>query len=344
MTTLEGEALRAASGRRSRVYDELYGIYRELHDAFGGVPRSAAPDLAIADEAAARASRSARRGASERPRACCVDELRDVVVPRQPASWPRRGLVLGTFGNVSAVDRSGRRLRDQAERRALRGADADAHGRRVARDRAKRSTARSVPRPTRRRTCELYRAFPSIGGIVHTHSEYATVFAQARHADPLHGDDARGLLPRRHPGDASDDGGRSRARLRDEHRAGDRRDVHRRRHCRRPRCRRCSSRTTGRSPGAPTPFKAIEHAEVLEYLARIEWRVRALTPERRRVPTRFLVDKHHAAKARARRAYYGQHEMTTERGSVGSRRHARRFRGVSLAVVARHDARRKASS
>jgi len=42
----------------------------------------------------------------------------------------------------------------------------------------------------------LYRAFPSIGGIVHTHSEYATAWAQARqpipcfgttHADYFHG-------------------------------------------------------------------------------------------------------------------------------------------------------------
>ncbi len=43
---------------------------------------------------------------------------------------------------------------------------------------------------------ELYRAFPSIGGIAHSHSEYATVFAQAcreipcfgtTHADAFHG-------------------------------------------------------------------------------------------------------------------------------------------------------------
>jgi L-ribulose-5-phosphate 4-epimerase len=42
----------------------------------------------------------------------------------------------------------------------------------------------------------LYRAFPSIGGVVHTHSEYATAWAQARreipcfgtsHADYFHG-------------------------------------------------------------------------------------------------------------------------------------------------------------
>src|SRR4051794_38681862 len=43
----------------------------------------------------------------------------------------------------------------------------------------------------------LYLAFPGIGGIVHTHSEYATAFAQAgerircmgtTHADYFHGD------------------------------------------------------------------------------------------------------------------------------------------------------------
>ena len=42
----------------------------------------------------------------------------------------------------------------------------------------------------------LYRAFPNIGGIVHTHSRHATIFAQARreipclgttHADHFHG-------------------------------------------------------------------------------------------------------------------------------------------------------------
>ena len=44
--------------------------------------------------------------------------------------------------------------------------------------------------------CQLYRSFPDIGGVVHTHSEYATAWAQARreipclgttHADYFHG-------------------------------------------------------------------------------------------------------------------------------------------------------------
>jgi L-ribulokinase len=43
MTTLKEKRFEPRTGAR-RVYDELYGIYRELHDAFGGVP-GARPDL-----------------------------------------------------------------------------------------------------------------------------------------------------------------------------------------------------------------------------------------------------------------------------------------------------------
>ena len=35
---------------------------------------------------------------------------------------------------------------------------------------------------------ELYKAFPNIGGVVHTHSTYATAFAQAGKAIPNIGD------------------------------------------------------------------------------------------------------------------------------------------------------------
>ena len=44
MTTLKAKRFEPRADAR-RVYDELYGIYRELHDAFGGVP-DAHPDLA----------------------------------------------------------------------------------------------------------------------------------------------------------------------------------------------------------------------------------------------------------------------------------------------------------
>lgn len=45
----------------------------------------------------------------------------------------------------------------------------------------------------------LYRAFPSAGGVVHTHSRWATVFAQAQRAIPplgtTHADDFYGEIP-----------------------------------------------------------------------------------------------------------------------------------------------------
>ena len=46
---------------------------------------------------------------------------------------------------------------------------------------------------------ELYRSFPAVGGIVHTHSTWATVWAQACRAIPAlgttHADDFRGPVP-----------------------------------------------------------------------------------------------------------------------------------------------------
>ncbi len=52
------------------------------------------------------------------------------------------------------------------------------------------------------------------------------------------------------------------------------------------------------------PFAAVEHARVLEYVARMEARVRLLAPDAAR-PEAFLVDRHFLRK-HGRGAYYGQ--------------------------------------
>jgi L-ribulose-5-phosphate 4-epimerase len=57
-------------------------------------------------------------------------------------------------------------------------------------------------------------------------------------------------------------------------------------------------------------LEAIEHAEVLEYLARVEWRARVLNPDAPR-PDDFLVDKHHSRK-HGPSAYYGQGKDSKE--------------------------------
>ena len=90
---------------------------------------------------------------------------------------PRRGLVTYTWGNVSAVDRaaglmvikpSGVEYEDLSPDKLV---VLDLDGRRV--------EGSLNPSSDTRTHLELYRAYPSIGGIVHTHSRWATSFAQA---------------------------------------------------------------------------------------------------------------------------------------------------------------------
>ena len=109
----------------------------------------------------------------------------------------RRGLVLFTFGNASGIDRASGRVvikpsgvpYDQ-----LTAADlvvSDLEGKIV------EGTLRpSSDLPTH---VSLYRGFPAIGGVVHTHSRYATAWAQARAEVPClgttHADYFRGPIP-----------------------------------------------------------------------------------------------------------------------------------------------------
>jgi L-ribulose-5-phosphate 4-epimerase len=106
----------------------------------------------------------------------------------------RRGLVLSTFGNASGI------ARDQGlivikpsgvpydEMKPEQLVVTDMQGQVV-----EGSLRPSSDLPTH---AALYRAFPSVAGIAHTHSEYATAWAQARksipcfgttHADYFHG-------------------------------------------------------------------------------------------------------------------------------------------------------------
>ncbi len=106
-----------------------------------------------------------------------------------------KGLVVGTFGNVSGIDReigviaikpSGVEYAELSpDSMVLLGVD----GRRL--------EGGMNPSSDTKTHVGLYRAFPEIGGVVHTHSRYATSWAEARrplpclgttHADYFHGD------------------------------------------------------------------------------------------------------------------------------------------------------------
>lgn len=212
------------------------------------------------------------------------------------------GLVMGTFGNVSAVDRkagvfmikpSGVPYAKLTPKQMV--AVSLVTGCAVS-----GSLRPSSDTPTH---LALYLAFPSIGGIVHSHSEFATVFAQARQPircmGTTHADYFRGDVPVTRP--------MTRAEVERDYEMNTGGVI-------------VEAFTGGRlSPDdvpavlvanhgpfswGVDPFKAIEHAEVLEYLARVEWRMRALSPHAPR-PDDFLIGRHHSRK-HGPAAYYGQ--------------------------------------
>ena len=227
-------------------------------------------------------------------------ELRESVY-RANMALVASGLVTGTFGNVSAVDRAAGLFvikPSGVPYGALSAGDMVPVS--LETGEVLEGTLRpSSDTPTH---LELYRAF-ECGGIAHTHSEVATAFAQARlpircmgttHADYFCSD-----IPVTRPmtrGEVSRDYERNTGVVIVERFAE-------------------LSLDAARTPGVlvanhgpfawgADPFKAVEHAEMLEFLARLEWRVRTLAPDVP-LPDDFLVDRHFSRK-HGPTAYYGQ--------------------------------------
>lgn len=123
-----------------------------------------------------------------------VDELRREVL-KANLDLVKHGLVVSTFGNASAISRGANRVVIKPsgvpydEMTPAHMVVTDLEGRVVEGD-----FRPSSDLPTH---LALYRAWPQIGGIAHTHSRHATAWAQARraipcfgttHADYFHGD------------------------------------------------------------------------------------------------------------------------------------------------------------
>ena len=98
---------------------------------------------------------------------------------------PMYGLVTFTWGNASAIDRETGLFvikPSGVEYEKLRPEDMvvmDLNMKKVEGD--------LNPSSDTATHCELYRAFPSVGGVVHTHSCWATSWAQAGRAIPCYG-------------------------------------------------------------------------------------------------------------------------------------------------------------
>lgn len=97
----------------------------------------------------------------------------------------RRGLVLYTFGNASGIDRAAGLVAIKPSGVPYEKMTADDM---VVTDLDGKIVGGSLkPSSDLATHLELYRAFPTIGGVVHTHSEFATAWAQAGREIPAYG-------------------------------------------------------------------------------------------------------------------------------------------------------------
>lgn len=211
----------------------------------------------------------------------------------------RRGLVLYTFGNVSGIDRNEGLVAIKPsgvpydELAATQIVVTDLEGAIV------EGTLR--PSSDLATHLELYKYFPNIGGVAHTHSEFATAWAQAEapipcfgttHADYFHGPVpvTSRLSPSEISGDYELETGRAI-------------------------CRTFTKLDPVAIPAVlvagHAPFcwgsnaaEAAHHAVILEYVAKVAYHTRVINAESRPIG-RELHDKHFLRK-HGRNAYYGQ--------------------------------------
>lgn len=227
-----------------------------------------------------------------------VKELKELAW-RANMEIPRRGLAIYTFGNVSALD---------AERGvfAIKPSGVP-YDRLTANDmvvvdlEGKIVEGELRPSSDTKTHAVLYRSFSGIGGITHTHSTYATGWAQARLPIPIYGTTHADHLTEDVPcteimseqgalGDYEAETGRQIVecfRDRDPH------DTP-------------MVLVAGHGPftwGA-TAEKAVYNAVVLEELAKMASITRTLAPDAKRLP-QHLVDKHFRRK-HGKDSYYGQ--------------------------------------
>lgn len=113
-----------------------------------------------------------------------LEELKQAVYEAN-MELPKRGLVTFTWGNVSGIDRSTGYMvikPSGVEYDSLKPEDmvvVDLEGKRI--------EGKYKPSSDTATHIELYKKYPELGGIVHTHSTWATSWAQAGREIPLYG-------------------------------------------------------------------------------------------------------------------------------------------------------------
>ena len=214
-----------------------------------------------------------------------------------------RGLAPHTFGNASGVDRSGSQplvviKPSGVEYVSMRPEDlviTDLDGKIV--------EGRLRPSSDLDTHTLLYREFPQIGGVVHTHSEFATSWAQAGRPIPCfgttHADYFHGPVPVTEPLTAEEVSSgyvRSTGEVIVRRFRSDNLDP----------VAVPGVLVAGHAPFAwgKDPADAVEHADVLEYIARLAFRTVTLNAATGPIP--LHVSEHHYQRKHGPKATYGQ--------------------------------------
>ncbi len=221
-------------------------------------------------------------------------------VLRANVELARRGLAQFTFGNASALDREqGVVIIKPSGVPYERLSVADLVSVSLENGRVIEGTLR--PSSDLATHLALYRAFPSVGGVVHTHSHYATVWAQARRDIPClgttHADHFHGPVPVTDVMTDDEIGG--------AYEANTGAVIVRRFEALDPE-RVPAVLVAGHAPfcWGPTVDAAVEIASVLEEIARMAWHTMTVNPDATPI-SQTLLDRHFLRK-HGSSAYYGQ--------------------------------------
>ncbi len=212
---------------------------------------------------------------------------------------PKRGLVTYTWGNVSGIDREKGLVvikPSGVDYETMKPEDmvvVDLEGNVV-----EGHYRPSSDTPTH---VELYKAFPEIGGVVHTHSPWATSWAQAARSIPCYGtthaDYFYGPIPcvRNLTKEEIDEAYEKNTGVSIIEAFRDNNPVY---------CPGCICANHGPFTWGKNPAEAVHNAVVLEEVAKMAARAEALNPDIKETP-QAMQDKHFYRKHGAN-AYYGQ--------------------------------------
>lgn len=229
-----------------------------------------------------------------------IDELKNTVCKANKL-LPEYGLTKFTWGNVSAIDRQNNAVIIKPS--GMKYSEMNPEDMVVVHlDENRTVEGRLMPSVDLNTHIEMYLAFPQINSIVHTHSKWATIWAQAKESIvPLgttHADDFFGeiLCTREMQEEEIADNYEKNTGLVIVETMKTRQVFD-------------SGAVLVRSHGpfvwGTSPINAVEKAVVLEEVANMAWHTRVLTPTKNEFMKYSLLEKHYFRK-HGDAAYYGQ--------------------------------------